>query len=176
MCRSNHEDMSDMNVIVDAVNDNMIIFEGDEWLDYDISSGSVQLLTYIHDNFMNEHERYLLRCHKNSTNPREQQDIEQQIAKYYRIVAAFDLSPYCYGKTDNEIYDTGSRTNTCEDRFYKVFVNTRDKMLESEKRAWCKAIVNVIKSNSKTTTMALNNKLFELSQNDNDDLKRVLGI
>lgn len=176
MCRSQKDDLSDMNVLIDTKKNSMMIFEGDEWCDYDIPSGARQLVTYIHANFMNEHERYLLRCRNISRDPRERQDIKEQILKYYRIVVAFDLHPYCFGKSDDDIFDNLNNHHSCEEEFYPKFKKIKDSMSLAEKRAWCNLINNIVKANGKMTSMTLNKKLFELSQKDDPSLKNCLRI
>ena len=176
LCRSQKDDMSDMNVLVDLKANRMMIYDAEEWSDLDLSSGARKLVTFIHENFMNEHERYLLRCHKNSRDIREKQDIKEQIVKYYRIVVAFDLEPYCFNRTDDDIFDNGSRFHDCEEEFYPKFRKVSETMTMTDKRAWINLINATIKSNSKVTTMALNKKLFELSQKDDPGLKRALGV
>ena len=176
MCRVQNADMSDMNVLLDSKSNNMMIYEGNQWLHHDIEGGSRFLFMVIYENFMKEHERYLLRCHNNTTDMREKQDIRDQILKYYRMIAAFDFEPYCYNKTDDEIYDNGSMRHYCEEEFYPKYKKIVETMTNGQKRSWAKLIVSTIKNNSKFTNMALNKKLFELSQKDDPNMKRVLGI
>lgn len=176
MCRSIKHDLSDMNVLLDAKNNRMMIFDADEWSDHDIFTGARRLVEFIHDNFLNEHERYLLRCRKRSRDLREKQDIKEQILKYYRIVAAFDMEPYCFNKCDDDIFDNGSKYHACEDEFYPKFKMISETMTIAEKKTWRNLITATIRTNSKVTTMTLNKKLFELSQKDDPLLKRALGI
>lgn len=164
MCRSNGKDLSDMNVLIDVKSNSMAMFEEDEWREYDIPSGARHLMICIHSNFMNEHERYLLRCIDKSKNLRARQDLKDQILKYYKIVASYDLEPYCLHKCDDDIIDNGSTEHRLEDEFYPKFIKIKNTLSNSERNSLCKMIIMTIKSNGKNSTLMLNTKLCELSQ------------
>jgi hypothetical protein len=174
MCRSQEDDLSDLSVLVDAKNNHVMIYEGETWEEFDMHAGARQILMHIHENFMCEHERYLLRCRNKSHDLRERQDIKEQILKYYKLVAAFDFEPYCFNKSDDDIYDDGSRQHSCEDEFYPKFVKIKETMTVGEKRGWIKLIVSTVKMNSRMTNMMLNKKLYELSQTDDPLFKQRL--
>jgi len=174
LCRSQEDDLSDMNVLVDSKNNHMMIYEGDEWGEYDISSGTKQLLKHIHENFMCEHERYLLRIRNNSRCIRDRQEIKDEVVKYYKFVAAFDFEPYCYNKSDDDIYGNGSKDYSCEEEFYPRFKKVKESMTVSERKNWINLIVSTVKANAKMTMSMLNKKLYDLSQRDDPVFKRKL--
>lgn len=175
MCRSHKSDLSDMNVLVDFKADRMMIYDDDKWFDQDLSSGVKMLMACVHDNFMNEHERYLIKCYKSTIHLREKQDIREQILHYYIIISAFDLMPYVFNRCDDDILDNQSRAHHCEDELYPMYKQIKKKLLISKKKSLYSNILKAIKSNSKITNMFLNERLFTLSQSDSEAFAHLLG-
>lgn len=117
----------------------------------DISPDKLAEVVEVHDTYMNEHELYLLRCKNGCPLLSDKEDIHCRLMKYYRIVVAFDLEPYCMIKKEYVIEKD-------------AFCALKESMTDAEKRAWRRLIVHALNQNNTLDCFALSQLFYEVSQ------------
>ena len=165
-CGSKRDDLSDLILIYDPSSKTVLVKQNklSEWEAMDMEASIFFVISTLHENYLHEYERYMLRCHKSTSHPKEKQEFEEHIIKYYRFIAAFELQPYCFEKTDDDIYNNERSTHDCEELFYPKFRKIRDSITQAEKKEWFRKMKVIVKENSKLSMFKLNKAVLKIVQ------------
>ena len=166
-CSTKHDDMTDLVIMYDPPRKSVFLKKDKftEWETVDMRTGIIFAMETLHGNYLSEYERYLLRCHKLTTHLKEKQDLIEHLQSYYRMIASFNLQPYCFEKSDDDIYDNGKYDrHECEDEFYPKYRKIKDAITQGEKNEWFKKVQTIIKENSRLSMFKLNKAVIKIVQ------------
>jgi len=169
--------LENFNVYYDQKLKKLHIHDNGEWTETFIEIGIQKIiLTVLKDYYLDAYECYLHRLlHGTCESKIPPQDIEKYLIEYYKFIGSMDLDPYIKGMSNNKIlynrdderFDEDHESHEYDafsicDRYYKIFVSTRDNTTRSEINKIKRQVVDVIKGNSTNNMKELNKKITEL--------------
>ena len=167
VCKINQDSLcEDLNLYYDKKVDRINIYDG-EWEELLLNKGIRKVLYTIQQSYWDEYESYLLKkINTEYAHPIEKQKLRECLIEYYSFIGCFDAEPYVKGLIDKD-FDT-------YDRYYNLYIKTRDDIRKSEINENRKAILDILKKNSDRNITELNKKICKLFNIDNE-FQRIMN-
>jgi len=175
----NKEELSQMSIIYLQKSDKLAIYHDDGWDEYRFEKG-VKMLMEIHQRYYFEsYEKYLIHKIYEETNldAYTRNTFVVQLNDYYKYLAIFNLKPYTFGKTNDEIVDRGPYRDL-DNSFYlyehtkKLYDEEKENLTKAEIRKAERNIDNLIKKSTVSNIECLNKAILQLINAD-QEFKRL---
>jgi len=162
------DEVSTINVLHDANNDKLKIYNQGKWDSFLFEQGTIDLITNIQSSYLDYYERYLLKkAFKGCAY--EKQCISEKLEEYYKFLVCFELNPLCKNMSDADILDEDGLehdTTVLQDIYYKIYKHIHENIKLSEANKLRKQVYDIIKKNNRSNMIELNQKMMDLLQVD----------
>lgn len=155
VCKLDHDSLfQHLNMYYDKNVDRINIYDYGEWEELLINKGVKKILQTIQSYYWDDYETYLQQKMDCETNLHLKQQLRESIVEYYSFISCFDVEPCIKTKCDidADLYD----------RYYKLYVETRDNVRKSDINYYRKAVLDILKKNSDRNINELNKNICSL--------------
>ena len=180
------KDIDTLNVLYDEVLNKLKLYFSGEWRNVLLEAGIKQIIEKIQVCYLDHYECFLIRRYNDSSFQWQlKTQIKEHIEDYYKFLSIFEITPYVYQKTNNEILysmedpryhntDTSDDKHSIEDEWYPRYIAIKNKLSISEVNKVKKEVHNIVKRNSKASVIDLNKKMMEIIQMDEEFKKSII--
>ena len=157
------------NIMFDHKANKIFLYERGAWQESMTLQGMRQVIECIKSYYLDSYECYLIRNIKlPGTNALRRQECLDLIKDYYNFLVAFDILPYVYDKSDEEILDSSSSCSSdeIEKEFYDRYQIINEKITKGEILKIQREVLDIIRRNTSRNIEELNLKLIDLFRMD----------
>lgn len=168
--------VEDFNIIFDEKYNKLKLYDDGAWNEAIITSGIKTFLNKIQEFYWDNYEFYLIRKIELGNNLLNKNKSRELIIEYYKFIGCFDIEPYSKINSDSEIlYDDNSNgSKEISDKYYNLYIKTRDSIQKSYINNTKKQILDIIKKNSQRNINELNKKVTSLFHMEEDFKNKLL--
>ena len=167
-------DLNDFNVVYTKGADRILILDDGEWVDHIKDEGIMYIINILKDEHLNYYEFYLIRKLAKMTLSPQRAELEESLVKYFQFIAAFNIKPHIYGKSDADVLNTPCvssdpvEANRVVDKYSLLYHQTAQAMTTSQKREITRSVVNIVKANTIKNSKELNKRIISMLKIDED--------
>jgi len=163
-----NEFFEEMNVIYDSKSKRIKVYSG-QWDEYLLNNGLKHLIHTIIEYYLEKYELYLIRkLSQSGIRLFDHNMFIQSIEEYYRFIGAFELKPFCHGKTDDELLENGSDDDAVARRFEAIYQTQYNGLTNAQRKTTQNNVLEIIKSNSKCNLTQLDKDIISLVNIDRE--------
>lgn len=182
------KNFEDFNMVYEKRYDKLNLYEGDQWEEMMFNRGIKVIIEKIQACFLYAYECYLLRKIENEGYGSVVSKCKELLDEYFKFIGCFDIYPYLWKKTNNEIlyneddprHMGGRRRDPGDiecfriaDYYGKRYIKIRDETTKSDLNQIKKSVMDIVKKNSLQNSDDLNRKVLELF-NMEDQFKKLI--
>jgi len=177
MTRADNNDMDDMCVFYDSDEDRVYFSTGNgQWEDYMCDPGIRYLVDTLVSYNLENYEVYLIRKLEERATLGE---LTASLEDYYRFIATFRVMPWVHNKSDAQLLDSecggagesdcgalggigslGIGDNEIACKYMRMYERIKDELTLAQRKLTARAVVDVIKTTTKTNIRELNKRIM----------------
>lgn len=180
-------DLSDFNIMYDKDMNKFIIYESGDWQELLAATGVQSVIKTIKDYFWDTYECFIIRNIESggTTNCAWMMEL---LEKHYRFLACVDVEPYIVDKPNNKILYTcdadeywsdpeftDTNAHSIQDRYMPKFHYFQKQLSKKEKDDAKKAVIDIIKRNTRKCIMNLNKVIISIMDADEQFKKSIIS-
>jgi len=175
MTRSKDQDMDDMCVLYNRDDDRVYFSAGNgRWDDYMCDPGIRYLVDTLVSYNLENYEVYLIRKLEERATLGE---LSTSLEDYYRFISVFGVLPWVHNKGDAELLDDDSlEDNEIASKYVRMYDRVKGDLTDAQRKVTARAVVDVIKTTTKTNMRELNKRIMGLLNVDEGFKQAVLQL
>jgi len=182
-----NEFFEEISVVYDTKRKRIKVYSGG-WEDYLVTNGLKHLIQTIVEYYLEKYEIYLIRkLSQSGISLYDNTTYMDSIKEYYRFLAAFELHPFCRGKTDdqllsdsdadeNDYQEKEEDTDRIVQRFETIYQTEYNNLPNGQRKTMHKNVLDIIKTNSKWNIAQLDKDIISLINMNSEFHQTIIGI
>jgi hypothetical protein len=175
--------LEDLNVIYNPKTKRVKVLTNDRWNDMLLETGIKYLIETIASYYLEAYECYLIKKIAQGE-ARQQMECRRSLEDYYKFIACFDVDPWIRDKTDNEVLgrDDDSEPEDHDVDAYSIvdahcalYERIKNEITCAYKKEVMRRVVDIVKSNSTTSTQEVDREVMGLIEMDEGFKIRMLN-
>lgn len=162
---------TNINALVDNKLNILQMYKSQEWDCFLLETGIVEVIRLMQSHFLNMYEVYLIKniyhYPQNNLSAVNLKKAHIYLYNYYNFILLFDLPPFIYGKSNNDILNTivnvfdnntnnlpinGNKKFKIEDMFMEMYNRHKIKINKCDKNQMIKTVLDIFKLNDIDST------------------------
>ena len=181
---SRSETIKDFNILYDAKTKTLNLYTNGIWEKKYVTNGIKDIILKIQEAYWDVYEFYLIRkIYQFGTSFKNKQISDQfieRLKEYYKFIGCFDVDSNVKDKSDNNILnnendDPGVAGPIC-DKYWKIYVDTRDELKKKEITSITKKVIDIITHNTAHSIDEMNKQVIKLFNMDETFKQMILNI
>lgn len=174
MTKATDPNLTDFNVVYDKGNDRIFILDRGEWVNHMKDEGIMYIIHILMDGHLDYYELYLVRKIEDLILLQQRAQLEESLVKYFQFIAAFNIKPHIYGKSDADVLNTPCvssdpvEANRVVDKYNLLYHQTAQAMTTSQKKEIVRNVSNIVKANTVSNSKDLNKRILGMLKIDED--------
>lgn len=166
--------LTDFNVVYDKGNDRIFIFDGGRWMNHMKDEGIMNIIHILMDGHLDYYELYLIRKLEEMSVSQQRAQLEESLVKYFQFIAAFNIKPHIYKKSDADVLNTPCtssdpvKANRVVDKYKELYFRTARAMTAAQKKEMIRSVSNIVKANTVSNSKDLNKRILGMLKIDED--------